>query len=68
MTLFHLGCGGDYRKGFVNIDRSDISPRGKKVKLDLIFNIGEKWPYNENEFVDGIVSMHVLSNLNGETS
>ncbi len=63
LTLFHLGCGGDYKEGFVNIDRSDVSPRGKKTKVDLIFDIGAKWPYNEDEFVDGIVSMHVLQQL-----
>lgn len=63
LTLFHIGCGGDYHEGFVNIDRSTVSPRGKKVKLDLIFELGEKWPYNEDNFVDGIVSMHVLQQL-----
>jgi predicted SAM-dependent methyltransferase len=63
LTLFHIGCGGDYHKGFVNIDRSTVTPRGKKVKLDLIFELGEKWPYNEDNFVDGIVSMHVLQQL-----
>lgn len=63
LTLFHIGCGGDYQEGFVNIDRSDISPRGKKTKIDLIFDIGQKWPYDESNFVDGIVSMHVLQQL-----
>lgn len=63
LVLFHIGCGGDYHEGFVNSDRSLISPRGKRVKLDLIFELGEKWPYNEDNFVDGIVSMHVLQQL-----
>jgi SAM-dependent methyltransferase len=63
LTLFHIGCGGDYHEGFVNIDRSTISPRGKKVKVDLVFELGEKWPYDESEFVDGIVGMHVLQQL-----
>jgi len=61
--LFHIGCGGDYHKGFLNIDRSVISPRGRRVKLDLIFELGEKWPYQVGGFVDGIVSMHVLQQL-----
>jgi predicted SAM-dependent methyltransferase len=63
LTLFNIGCGGDYHEGFVNIDRSVISPRGKRVKIDLVFELGEKWPYNEKEFVDGIVGMHVLQQL-----
>jgi SAM-dependent methyltransferase len=63
LTLFHIGCGGDYHKGFVNIDRSIISPRGKHIKVDLVFELGDKWPYDESEFVDGIVSMHVLQQL-----
>jgi predicted SAM-dependent methyltransferase len=63
LTLFHIGCGGDYREGFVNIDRATVSPRGKKVKVDVVMELGEKWPYDESEFVDGIVSMHVLQQL-----
>lgn len=63
MILFHLGVGGDYKEGFVNIDRSVISPRGKRVKVDLVFELGERWPYNEDNFIDGIVSMHVLQQL-----
>lgn len=63
LTLFHIGCGGDYHEGFVNIDRATISPRGKKVKVDVVMELGEKWPYDESEFVDGIVSMHVLQQL-----
>ena len=63
LVLFNIGSGGDYHEDFVNIDRSLISPSGKRVKLDLIFELGEKWPYEESEFVDGIVSMHVLQQL-----
>ena len=63
LTLFNIGCGGDYKEGFVNIDRSVVSPRGKRIKVDLVFELGEKWPYNEDNFVDGIVSMHVLQQL-----
>lgn len=63
MTLFHIGCGGDYHKGFVNSDRADVTPRGRQVKVDLVMDIGEKWPYDESNFIDGIVSMHVLEQL-----
>lgn len=63
VTLLHLGCGGDYKEGFINCDRTTISPRGKKTKVDLIFELGEKFPFNEDGFVDGIVAMHVFQQL-----
>lgn len=62
-SLLHLGCGGDYKEGFTNCDRTTISPRGKKQKVDLVFELGDKFPFNENEIFDGIVSMHVFQQL-----
>ena|SRR3990167_1348427 len=62
-VLFHLGCGGDYKKGFVNVDRTTISPRGREQKVDLVFELGEKFPFMDDNFVDGIVAMHVFQQL-----
>lgn len=59
--LLHIGCGGDYKKGFVNSDKSLIW-KGEKRQLDDVFDLGGPWPY-DNEVVDGIVSMHVLQQL-----
>lgn len=60
--LLNLGCGTDYRTGFVNIDRTTTSPDGKKLKVDLLLELGEAFPYKDGS-VDGVVAMHVLQQL-----
>lgn len=59
--FLHIGCGGDYRKGFVNSDKTLIW-KGETRHLDDVFDLGGPWPY-ESESVDGIVSMHVLQQV-----
>lgn len=60
--ILHLGCGGLYQEGYINTDKTDTSPRGKKYKLDLILDISQPWPF-EDSTIDGIVSMHVLQQV-----
>lgn len=58
MLRLNIGCGNDYREGYVNVDRSDAA------KCDLIVNLEEgKLPY-EDESVDYILCNHVLEHIN----
>ena len=52
----HLGCGNDYREGYVNCD---ISP---DVKSDKIVNLEKRLPFKDNS-VDEIVVNHVLEHV-----
>lgn len=62
LKLLHLGCGGIYLEGFVNCDKTNVSPRGKEYQVDKLFDLKDSWPF-EDESIDGIVSMHVLQQL-----
>lgn len=52
----HLGCGNDYREGYVNCDIS------KEVKTDKVINLEEKLPF-ENDSIDEIIANHVLEHV-----
>jgi len=62
LRLLHIGCGGDYRKGFINTDKDTHSKRGRKYKLDMVMELSEPWPFEDNS-IDGIISMGVLQQL-----
>jgi len=54
----NIGCGNDYRKGYINIDNSEL------VKPDYIVNLEEcKLPFQSNTF-DEIICNHVLEHIN----
>lgn len=61
LKLLHVGCASKYMEGFINSDMRD-EWKGKKHKLDEIFNIGGRWPH-EDESVDGIVGMAIFQQL-----
>ncbi len=61
MKLLHVGCASKYLEGFINSDMRD-EWKGKKHKLDEIFDIGKKWPH-ESDSVDGIVGMAIFQQL-----
>ena len=52
----NLGCGNDYREGYINCDVSD------KVKTDKVFDLEEEFPFPENS-VDEVLANHVLEHI-----
>ena len=53
----HLGCGNDYKKGYINCDRS------KEVKPDLVLNLEEFLPFEDN-LMEEILIYHTLEHIN----
>jgi predicted SAM-dependent methyltransferase len=52
----NLGCGKDYRKGWVNTDSN------KNIKADSYFDMEKKFPFKDNSF-DYIFTCHSLEHL-----
>ena len=52
----HLGCGQNYKKGYINCDFSD------NIKLDKKFDITKKIPFDDNS-VEEILISHVLEHI-----
>lgn len=59
----NLGCGSDYREGYTNVDFSDISSEGKKIKVDIVHNLLEIFPFADNS-ADEIVFRETLEHFN----
>lgn len=58
--MLNLGCGTDYREGFVNIDRSDT------VSPDLVLNLGhEPLPFPDDSVVY-VYAKHFFEHLDTE--
>lgn len=56
MIKLHLGCGNDYKKGWINCDIS------KKVKTDMRIDLEKPLPFADN-FVDKIRANHILEHI-----
>ena len=52
----HLGCGNDYRKGYLNCDIS------KEVKPDKIVNLEKKLPFKDNSITE-VIANHVFEHV-----
>ena len=52
----HLGCGNDYKKGYINCD---ISP---EVKYDKIVDLEKKLPF-EDDSVEEVLAEHVFEHV-----
>lgn len=46
----NLGCGKDYKQGYINVDVSPI------VKPDLVLDVTKGLPYEDNHFTEVIVN------------
>ena len=53
----HLGCGSDYKEGYVNCDIS------KEVNPDKIVDLEEKLPFEDNS-VEEVIANHILEHIN----
>jgi len=56
----HLGCGNDYKKGYINCDIS------KEVNPDKIVDLEKKLPFEDNS-VDEIIAYHVFEHVSNFT-
>jgi ubiquinone/menaquinone biosynthesis C-methylase UbiE len=56
MVSINLGCGNDYREGWVNVDGN------KNVKADIYCNFTDKLPFTDN-YADEILLDNVLEHI-----
>lgn len=56
MINLNLGCGNDYKEGYINIDQND------KVKCDKVVDLKGKLPYKSN-VVDFILAKHIIEHI-----
>jgi hypothetical protein len=52
----HLGCGNDYKKGYVNCDIS------KEVKSDKVIDLEKKLPFKDNSVAE-VIANHVFEHV-----
>lgn len=52
----HLGCGNDYKKGYVNCDAV------KEVNPDVVCNLTKKLPFKDNS-VSEVILNHVIEHI-----
>lgn len=59
----NLGCGSDYRKGYVNVDDNSMWHGGTESMADAHYNLNHfPWPFEDNS-ADEILMNHVLEHL-----
>jgi predicted SAM-dependent methyltransferase len=56
MKKLNLGCGKDYREGYVNLDFN------KEVKADIYADISKRLPFKDNTF-DYILASHIIEHV-----
>jgi predicted SAM-dependent methyltransferase len=63
MKKLNLGCGTDYRKGWINLDISDKDIYGGKTKTDICHDLNKyPYPFKDKEFEE-ILSIGVLEHI-----
>lgn len=62
-SKLNLGCGTDYKEGWVNVDISEKDIYGNKTKVDVMHNLN-KYPYPfKNEQFSYILSIGLLEHM-----
>lgn len=62
-TKLHLGCGTIYKKGWTNVDITDIDIDGSKNRVDILCDLDIfPYPFKDKEF-DEILMDNVLEHL-----
>lgn len=60
----NVGCGGDYRYGYVNLDIGGNDIYGDEINIDIIHNLEEfPYPFEDNKFEEVQINS-VLEHLN----
>ena len=60
----NLGCGKEYRDGWVNLDISNKDIYDNEIKVDVKHDLNKfPWPFKSNEF-DFVLLKHLLEHLN----
>jgi ubiquinone/menaquinone biosynthesis C-methylase UbiE len=59
----NLGCGQDYREGYVNVDFSDTFSSGEKMRVDLRHNLLQTFPFEGNS-AEEIIFRETLEHFN----
>lgn len=56
MIKLNLGCGSDYRKGYINVDSN------RKIKADVYMDLNKKFPFKNNS-VDEIYCKNLFEHI-----
>lgn len=62
----NIGCGEDYRDGWVNVDAVDVchyNEQSKSQKVDLVFDVRNNWPIEDN-VADYILMQEIFEHVN----
>ncbi|MGV8151960.1 MAG: class I SAM-dependent methyltransferase [Candidatus Nanoarchaeia archaeon] len=55
-TKLNLGCGADYKEGWLNVDNSNVE-LGKEIKKDLNWDLNKlPYPFKDNTFEEILLS------------
>ena len=60
----NIGCGEEYLEGFVNQDIQDTDIYGRKIKVDVVFDLEKRpYPFPDNHF-DFVLAKGIIEHLN----
>ena len=63
MKRYNLGCGKQYREGWINVDSADKDQWGKSYKVDILHDLMNfPWPFDDGE-ADEILASHIIEHF-----